>query len=94
VSYQPQPIDTARVELPADVVQLIERLARNAHEVWAAERIAQGWAHGPRRDDARKHHPSLIPFNQLAESEKQIDRAMATQIVKAILALGYRVERA
>ena len=51
-TYVPEPIDTSHVVLPADVLELREKLAENNHEVWAAQRIAQGWTFGPKRNDA------------------------------------------
>jgi hypothetical protein len=94
VEYRPAPIDTSGVELSADVLRLAERLAEHVHDVWAAERLADGWRLGPRRDDAKKEHPSLVPYAQLSESEKKYDRNTALGTLKAIIALGYRVERA
>jgi ryanodine receptor 2 len=91
MSYQPQPIDTAAVTLPGELLQLTERLAEHAHDVWARQRLADGWTYGPQREDARKEHPCLVPYDQLPESEKQYDRNAALETIKAILALGYRV---
>jgi hypothetical protein len=34
-----------------------------------------------------------VPYDQLPESEKEYDRKMATGTIKAILALGYRIEK-
>lgn len=68
--YIPQPIDVSRIELPAALAPLTEALARNVHEVWAATRIAQGWRFGPERNDARKEHPCLIPYEELPEEER------------------------
>jgi hypothetical protein len=93
VNYVPKPIDTARVVVPHEIAALAERLARNAHEVWAAERLAAGWRFGPRRDDIRKEHPSLVPYDDLSEDEKQYDREVSMQTIKAILALGFRIVR-
>jgi hypothetical protein len=70
--YNPQPMDTSHVPLPPDIVELQERLAENAHEVWAQQRIAQGWTHGPQRDDAAKKHPCLVAYDDLPESEKRL----------------------
>jgi hypothetical protein len=56
--------------------------------------MAEGWTYGPKRDDATKTHPSLVPYEQLSESEKDYDRATAMETVKTILALGYRIEKA
>ena len=93
MSYQPRPIDTTAVALPPELLPLTERLAENAHDLWAAERIAQGWSFGPRRDDARKQHPCLIPYSELPESEKEFDRQTALGSLKAVYALGYRIAR-
>ena len=93
MDYQPRPIDTARVVLPAEVLALTEKLAENAHEVWAATRLAQGWTFGPARDDAAKKHPCLIPYGELPESEKVHDRNTALETLKAIIAFGYTVSR-
>ncbi|MCC6785565.1 MAG: Ryanodine receptor Ryr [Planctomycetes bacterium] len=90
--YVPKPIDTARVVLPPALIALTERLAENAHELWASERIAQGWRYGPRRDDQRKEHPGLVPYAALSESEKDFDRRTAMGSIAAILALGYRID--
>ncbi|MGH7720227.1 MAG: RyR domain-containing protein, partial [Gemmatimonadaceae bacterium] len=91
--YTPSPIDTANVRVPRDIRELTELLARNAHEVWARQRMSDGWTRGPKRDDATKQHPCLIPYEELPESEKQYDRNAAMETVKAILALGYRIEK-
>lgn len=89
--YRPRPIDTSAVKLDAHTEALIENLARNVHEVWAAKRFADGWTCGPQRDDARKEHPCLIPYEQLPDSEKTYDREIVTHTIKALLALGYRI---
>lgn len=91
VTYQPQPIDTSGVVLPVELAQLTELLAKNAHDIWARGRMAEGWTYGPARDDGAKKHPDLIPYEGLPESEKEYDRQTATETLKAIMTLGYRV---
>lgn len=91
MSYTPQPINTASVTLPPELLQLQEKLAENAHEVWSAGRLADGWTFGAKRDDALKQHPCLIPYGELPEKEKDYDRRAAIETLKAILALGYRI---
>ena len=93
MSYQPRPIPTSEVQLGPDILELTERLAQNAHEVWARQRLADGWKHGPRRDDQKKEHPCLVPYEQLPESEKVYDRNAAMETLKVIVALGYRIEK-
>jgi hypothetical protein len=93
VDYKPAPRDTSGVKLPRAIAELTELLARNTHENWARQRLAEGWRHGPRRDDAKKEHPSLVPYEKLPESEKAYDRTTAMESIKTILALGYRIEK-
>ena len=45
-------------------------MAKNVHEVWAESRISQGWTYGPERNDVLKHHPCLVPYEELPEVEK------------------------
>ena len=92
MSYDPQPLKTDGVELPAEIAPLVEQLAEHNHDIWARQRLADGWTFGPRRDDARKEHPSLIPYSQLSESEKQYDRNAALETLKAIVTLGYEIQ--
>jgi len=93
MTYEPKPIATEGVCLSPDILALTEQLAKNAHEIWAQLRLAQGWRHGPKRDDAAREHPCLVPYEQLPESEKQYDRNMALETLKVILALGYRIDK-
>ncbi len=89
--YRPEPISTAHVVVPSPLIALTERLAENTHAVWAQRRLAEGWTFGPRRDDAAKTHPCLVPYAELPESEKEYDRGTAMETLKAILVLGYRI---
>lgn len=91
MSHQPAPIDVAGVSLSSELVQLTERLAENAHDLWAAQRPAQGWTFGPHRDDAKKQHPCPIPYAELPDKEKEYDRIAALGSLKAILKLGYAI---
>jgi hypothetical protein len=88
------PIDTSAVSLPPDVVELQERLALNTHANWARRRRADGWRYGPKRDDEEKTTPMLVPYEQLPESERQYDRDITTEALKALIALGYRITKA
>jgi hypothetical protein len=91
--YQPTTIDTTSVRLGDDLLELTELLARNTHAVWARQRLADGWRYGLTRDDRRREHPCLVPYEELPESEKDYDRNTAMETLKAIVALGYRIER-
>ena len=89
--YIPQPIDTSDVKLPKELEALVERMARNVHEVWAETRMKQGWTYGEQRNDEGKTHPCLIPYEELPESEKEYDRNTAIGTLKLIMKLGFRI---
>lgn len=44
--YKPTPLDLSEVKLTAGHEVLVDKLAENAHNVWAKERIKQGWTYG------------------------------------------------
>jgi class 3 adenylate cyclase len=92
MAYEPAPVDTSGVTLSDGLRDLTELLAKNAHDMWAQQRLAEGWTYGPARDDIRKEHPCLVPYEQLPEAEKAYDRLTAMETVKTLLALGYRIQ--
>lgn len=89
--YTPKPIDTSSVTLSPEILALGEELAKNVHEVWSAGRIADGWTYGPVRNDERREHPCLLPYEELPESEKEYDRSTALETLRLIVKLGYRI---
>ncbi len=91
--YVPEPIDTTGVELPESLTMLIEQMARNVHEVWAASRMSQGWTYGSQRDDTLKTHPCLVPYETLPEEEKEYDRNTAISTLKLITKLGFKISK-
>ena len=66
-SYVPQPVNTSDIHLPEELNGLVEQMAKNVHDVWALNRMEQGWTYGEERSDALKHHPCLIPYEELPE---------------------------
>lgn len=44
--YKPAPLDLASITLSGKLEELIDHLAENTHNVWAKERITQGWTYG------------------------------------------------
>ena len=92
-TYQPRPVDNSAILLSNDLLELTEQLAENAHDHWAKRRIAEGWTFGATRDDEARRHPCLVPYDELPDSEKQYDRDTAMETLRAIIALGYRIER-
>lgn len=91
--YIPEPIDTTGIELPEELVELQELLAKNTHDCWAKVRLEQGWQWGPERDDEKKLHPCLRPYEELPEEEREYDRVTSSETLKLILRLGFRITK-
>ncbi|MFO7957181.1 MAG: RyR domain-containing protein, partial [Candidatus Brocadiia bacterium] len=92
--YRPEPIDTSDVELPAELSDLTERLAEHVHDLWAVQRLEEGWEYGPQRSEIARTHPCLVPYQDLPDSEKDYDRDTAVGTLEAIYALGYSIQKA
>lgn len=87
--YEPRIPTSDELERAAAIMgDAVEAIARVNHDKWAAERISQGWRYGAVRDDARKLHPDLIPFEYLTEAEKRFDVEGAKAIVAELIRVG------
>lgn len=92
-NYTPNPIDTKDIKIPAELRELCEEIACNVHEVWAQQRVDQGWRYGLLRDDIKKQHPNLVPYLFLTEQDKDYDRNTVKETIKMILKLGYIITK-
>lgn len=91
--YIPKPIDTSKIILSEEIIKLTEYLAKNTHEVWAQQRIKEGWSYGANRDDVLKQNPCIVAYEDLTEAEKEYDRNTALETLKLIMALGYEITK-
>lgn len=91
--YIPTPINTEGIELPQELLSLVEEMAKNVHEVWAQNRINDGWTYGSVRNDDKKQHPCLVPYEDLPEAEKEYDRATSQETLKLILKAGFYISK-
>lgn len=74
-----------------EFVDIIEILARNVHNQWMLSRINAGWKYGLKRDDDKKEHPSLIPYQELSEEEKEYDRQTVIATMRGLLKMGFEI---
>lgn len=92
-NYEPQPLNLDDVRIEPELFELREAIAENAHEVWARARKDEGWSYGPKRNDAKKLHPDMLPYSLLPESEKEYDRQMAMSTIKLVKKLGWELKK-
>ena len=89
--YTPEPINTDSIIIPEELEALMEQVAENVHEVWAKGRVNEGWTYGLSKNELTKETPSLVPYHDLPESEKEYDRQTARETLKLIMYLGYSI---
>lgn len=81
-AFVPNPVNTSSITLPSYVETIRDKLAENIHEMWAMNKIEAGWMWGERRDDIRRTHPCLVPFDRLPQAEQHYDAQLAIQTLK------------
>ncbi|XP_044070697.1 ryanodine receptor 2 isoform X3 [Siniperca chuatsi] len=90
--YRPAPVDLSQVFLSPAHEEVINLLAENDHNVWARERIKQGWTYGAQQDVKAKRNPYLVPYNLLDERSRRVGRESVREAVCTLLAYGYSLE--
>lgn len=88
------PLEAGAPALPAALASLCEILAEKVHSRWIRGRVQEGWKWGPVRDDVRKEHPCLVPYEDLPDSEREFDRQTVTATLEALQSFGYRFQPA
>lgn len=68
-------------------------LAKREHDRWMADRAAQGWKYGEKRDNEKKLHPDMVGWDQLSEASKAYDHNMVAAWPKALEGAGLVVRR-
>nr|XP_046173098.1 ryanodine receptor 1-like [Oncorhynchus gorbuscha] len=90
--YKPAPLDLNHVKLTPNQTNLVERLAENGHNVWARDRVHQGWTYSIVQDIMNKRNPRLVPYNLLDEKTKKTNRDTVCASVRTLIGYGYNIE--
>ena len=69
----------------------IERLSEAEHNGWMVERMLAGWRYARTRNNDKKLHHLLLPYNQLSEADKEKDRQAVRSYVERLAGAGYRI---
>ena len=76
------------LHFPGDIVDF---LAKMEHDAWARERVDAGWRHVTLRSAAEKLTPHLVPWAQMPEEIKQVDRDAVQRLPDLLLKSGYSI---
>ena len=71
----------------------LEELAEHEHRRYVEAKLAEGWALGPEKSDEKKTNPTLVPWEELSDEEREKDRAQVRGIPRVIARAGYTVVR-
>lgn len=74
---------SGKIARPSASPDLLEALSEAEHKSWFADRVVNGWRYGATRDNRRKLHPDLVPYADLSETVKALDR----QQIETLLAM-------
>jgi ryanodine receptor 2 len=79
--YKPAPLDLLTIQLSQKMNDLVILLAENTHNVWAAERISQGWTYGRTEDHLTRRSPHLVPYKWVDDVIKKANVDTASETV-------------
>lgn len=63
-----------------------------SHDSWMAQKEADGWTFGEQKDEAKKTHPCMVPFDQLP-SEQQAKDALFRNTVHQLVPIMLEIEQ-
>ncbi|XP_069017865.1 ryanodine receptor 3 isoform X1 [Embiotoca jacksoni] len=90
--YKPAPLELSDVKLNAGQEVLVDKLAENAHNVWAKDRIKQGWTYGIQQDLKTRRNPRLVPYALLDERTKKSNRDSLREAIRTMVGYGYNID--
>ncbi|XP_038144308.1 ryanodine receptor 3 isoform X1 [Cyprinodon tularosa] len=90
--YKPAPLELSDVKLTAGQEVLVDKLAENAHNVWAKDRIKQGWTYGIQQDLKSRRNPRLVPYALLDERTKKSNRDSLREAIRTMVGYGYDID--
>jgi hypothetical protein len=69
----------------------VELLAEAEHNGWMEEKLKNGWNYGPERNNDLKLHPSMVPYGNLKEEDREKGRDAVRKYPQVAARAGYEV---
>ncbi len=85
--------DEEQATIRGIIEQSLEVLAEGEHDGWVDSRLRHGWRLGPKKNIEAREHPSLKPYAELSEKEKNKDRNSVLNYVPIIADTDFLITR-
>jgi ryanodine receptor 2 len=83
--YTPKPADIRNVTLTRALLEMAEKMAENAHDIWARKKKMELESIGG------GIHPQFLTYSQLTDNEKKVDRDKAQELLRYMQTSGFRI---
>lgn len=68
---------------------LLEKLAEAVHDIYCERMVKRGYKYGPVTDEKKKTFSVLVPYRQLSEEHKEMNRGNVRDIATKLASVGY-----
>ncbi|KAK6330309.1 hypothetical protein TWF730_004802 [Orbilia blumenaviensis] len=86
-------IAVGRERLEKFTAEQLEYLGEVEHDRWVAERIRSGWQASGQRNSSTQQTPFFVPYAELEQKWKDVDKFMVDGIPEILGRSGYRIHR-
>lgn len=76
--------DSARMGVQA-IIDNPDQTPKMSHDSWRAQKVAEGWKWGPKKDPEKKEHHCMVDYSELP-IEQRVKDYIFLGVVKAMLA--------
>jgi hypothetical protein len=83
-------VEAAQFDFTDDEIDI---LARMEHDRWMDERLRSGWQYGSARDARTRRSPYLVPWEQLSEKIRDVDRETVHRMPQHAARSGQQIVR-